>query len=946
LVPAAILAVYHYPDGESTLDLVLDAAHGRRLSVQDGTQVGAEVEVRYELDPSRVLEIHRLHGPRYESEWLVPELVAAARRWLGETPFEEVAGTNRVRLALALERALRETWEAEGIRMHELQVWRLAEGDLPPTVRREDLRADPDARALFIGLDSADWTLIDPLLQAGRLPNLERLVGEGVRARLRTISPVLSPVIWTTVATGKLPQKHGIVDFLAVDARTGGRVPVTSNLRKTKALWNIFSETGVDVGVVAWWATWPAEEVDGFLVSDRVAYQLFGMGERDGGGETGLVYPAGLLPTVEGSRVPPASISLADLSRFLDLPGRPEDLPPEDRERVEEFRKVLAGTRTYTAIAEDLFRSHPTRFRAVYFEGLDTTSHLFMQFRPPRLPIVRNEQVRWFGAAVDRFYEYQDELLGRLLEEFGGDGVDVIVASDHGFRSGTNRPLEDARIGQGKAAEWHRKFGVLILSGPAFRAGVEIPDASVADVAPTILAAFGLPRAEDMDGRVLDGAFQPGFLEARPAGSLRTYDDPDATPSTGAAPIPSETDEQIVEKLTALGYLSQAGSNSHNNRGVLLLNQGKPDAAIEEFRLALEEEPDFLVARINLGRAYMVMGNDDEALAIFETVLRRDPESQEVENYVGNILMDRGDLEGAERHLRRAVAIEESNADAHNSLGILHERMGDPEAAMAEYRRVIQVDPDYGEGYNNLANVLKSLGRGEEAEAMYLQAIEADPGFVGSFNNLALLYQERGDVDGAIRYYRMALERAPDHPQVRLNLGSLYYAQGELEEARAEFERAIELDPEFADAHNNLGVVLGQLGDPEGEQSELRRAVELRPEYADARHNLGLAYLRAGQEQRGIDQLRRAVELEPAYISALVNLGGALVRQGRQREGIPYLERALGLNPQMPAVHNALAGAYLALGERTKGIEHLRASLAIVPDQPQIQQKLAEVEGS
>src|SRR5207249_759516 len=109
-------------------------------------------------------------------------------------------------------------------------------------------------------------------------PNLSRLIAQGVRARLKTIEPVLSPVIWTTVATGFLPSEHGILDFLATDTRTGEKIPVTSRQRRVKAIWNLLDEAGVPVGVIGWWATWPAESVDGYIVSDRVAYQLMGQG--------------------------------------------------------------------------------------------------------------------------------------------------------------------------------------------------------------------------------------------------------------------------------------------------------------------------------------------------------------------------------------------------------------------------------------------------------------------------------------------------------------------------------------------------------------------------------------------------------------------------------------------------------------------------------------------
>ena len=89
---------------------------------------------------------------------------------------------------------------------------------------------------MLIGLDGADWKLIDAMLARGELPNLARLRREGVWGHLKSAVPLLSPLIWTTIATGKTPDQHGILSFRADDSETGDAVPVTSNLRKVKAL--------------------------------------------------------------------------------------------------------------------------------------------------------------------------------------------------------------------------------------------------------------------------------------------------------------------------------------------------------------------------------------------------------------------------------------------------------------------------------------------------------------------------------------------------------------------------------------------------------------------------------------------------------------------------------------------------------------------------------------
>ena len=78
----------------------------------------------------------------------------------------------------------------------------------------------PSIKVLLIGWDAADWKLIDPLLKQGKMPNLQTLIDGGVRGNLTTLSPPLSPMLWTSIATGKRPFRHGILGF-----GTGSRYP-------------------------------------------------------------------------------------------------------------------------------------------------------------------------------------------------------------------------------------------------------------------------------------------------------------------------------------------------------------------------------------------------------------------------------------------------------------------------------------------------------------------------------------------------------------------------------------------------------------------------------------------------------------------------------------------------------------------------------------------------
>ena len=101
------------------------------------------------------------------------------------------------------------------------------------------------------------------------MPTLASLMSAGVSGNLATIQPVLSPMLWNSIATGKRADKHGICGFVEPKPDGSGVRPVTSTSRQCKALWNILSQEGLRSNVVSWYASHPAEPIDGAVVTDR-----------------------------------------------------------------------------------------------------------------------------------------------------------------------------------------------------------------------------------------------------------------------------------------------------------------------------------------------------------------------------------------------------------------------------------------------------------------------------------------------------------------------------------------------------------------------------------------------------------------------------------------------------------------------------------------------------
>src|SRR4051812_9407580 len=127
-------------------------------------------------------------------------------------------------------------------------------------------------RLLLVGWDAADWKIIRPLVAAGEMPHLAKLIAGGVHGNHATLYPALSPMLWTSIATGKRPAKHGIHGFSEPTEDGLGVRPVSNLGRKTKAFWNILNQQGKRSIVVGWWPSHPVEPIAGAMVSNHFPY--------------------------------------------------------------------------------------------------------------------------------------------------------------------------------------------------------------------------------------------------------------------------------------------------------------------------------------------------------------------------------------------------------------------------------------------------------------------------------------------------------------------------------------------------------------------------------------------------------------------------------------------------------------------------------------------------
>jgi len=616
-------------------------------------------------------------------------------------------------------------------------------------------------RLLLLGFDGFDPEAADLLISEGRLPHFARLREEGAYARLRSFEPMLSPILWTTIATGRTPDAHGIGHFVAVDPKSGETLPVTSNLRKVRALWNVFSEHGDPTAVVGWWATWPPEPIKGWIVSDHLMYHfLFGDGLTLAD-PTVKTFPAALERQLEPLVVRPDRIGEQEIAPFARVSDAELARPLDLSDDLSELRWAIATAETYRRVGLDLWRREHPRIEMVYFEGTDSVAHLFGHlFRARGLEGELAAQQAKYGHAVEAMYERADAILGDFMAAAGPETT-LVVLSDHGFQLGV-LPDDPSRLRDMRrvSEKFHRDHGILYAWGRDVKAGARFDEPTLLDVAPTLLALEGLPASREMPGRVLS----EGFVRLAEPPRVATFE---TTPHTQPAVARDAlADRALEEHLKSLGYL--AGPR----RDAALANApavSSPQAERNLAAIAFEE------------KRYA------DAERRYRTLLRDEPDDAGLRSSLAGVLGAEGHYDEAMRELDAALELDPINPEGYHNKGVLLERQGRTADAIAQYRTALRYRPDFEPSRQALerltgdADVRAPASRAESRAAALCEAAAAEA--------------RHGGYPEAFAKLEEAKRVAPDYVVVYQYEANVAYLAGDKARAIAALERALELEP-------------------------------------------------------------------------------------------------------------------------------------------------------
>ncbi len=635
-------------------------------------------------------------------------------------------------------------------------------------------------KVLLIGWDAADWEIINPLLQAGLMPTLQTLINEGVSGNINTLEPALSPLLWTSIATGKRAYDHGILNFTEPDndLTTPGIRPVRVTSRKVKALWNILSQNNFKTNVVGWWPSHPAESVNGIYVSNFFPYS-----KSDNDGEVILV-PDCIHPHESSESFKELLVESSEITAEILYPFVPglNNLNEEHRKPLHALAKILSYTASIHAAATWCMEQNEWDLTCVYFEGIDLVSHNFMKFHPPLLKFIPDEYYAAYKHVVNATYRFHDMMLERYLELAGNDAT-IIVMSDHGFHSGNQRQHHLPKEPSSPAHE-HRQQGILVMKGPDLKKGQQLFGTSLLDITPTILHAMGLPVGKDMEGRVIREA----FVEAGEVSYIPSWE---SIPGNSGMHPPEVqmnpwAEHIALQQLMDLGYIEAPVENlkdrvdtcvneSSYNLAQSYMDGGKPQIARPILEQLYNHKPDQIRFGLKLVECLMSCNKLQSAEILLDKISESGLNNiYDLETFSVLLEMNKGNTEKCLLKLQEIIKSNEKNHFAYYLMGkckMKLNKVGDAETDFLKALSMNENNTSYIFGY---ARCCFAIDRYEECIALCMEVIRLNFLIPNAHHLLGDALYKTGKFSDAITAYELVLSMISSHAGARLKLIDIY----------------------------------------------------------------------------------------------------------------------------------------------------------------------------
>ncbi len=261
-------------------------------------------------------------------------------------------------------------------------------------------------KVFVIGLDGGTFDLVRPWVGEGHLPNLKRLMEEGVSHDLSVELPPGTVPNWPSFMTGKNAGKHGVIHWFIRTEGSSNWSVVNSHSIKGRTLWDILGTYGKESIVMNVPLTYPPRPIKGKMV-------------------TGLLTP----PSAKDFTHPP-ELKIEIESQVGRYKVYPDEIYQEGRE--EKFLDSLMETLEIRFKTSRYLMDHfPWDLFMIVFSETDAIQHAFWKFIDPTHPFYEEGLARKHGRGILQIYQKVDQCLGEYLRRIE-KGTTLILMSDHG----------------------------------------------------------------------------------------------------------------------------------------------------------------------------------------------------------------------------------------------------------------------------------------------------------------------------------------------------------------------------------------------------------------------------------------------------------------------------------------------------------------------------------
>lgn len=650
------------------------------------------------------------------------------------------------------------------------------------------------SKFIFLGWDAADWKVINPMIEQGLLPNIEQFINDGVIGNLATLDPPYSPMLWTSIATGKRPYKHGVHGFHEPWDKGAGIRPVMSTTRTCKAVWNILTQEGYKTHVLGWWPSHPAEPINGVAISDFFAKPVGRLYEPWPVSE-GSVHPAEMADYFGWLRMHPEELTTNVLSLFVPNWEKADE---KQQARMAAIARETAMATTLHNCYTNILRTQEWNFAAIYLATIDHYCHGFMKYNPPKRDHIPQADYDMFYNVVQAGYRFHDMMLGRIMQ-FAGEDTYVMLVSDHGFQPDHLRPRNIPKEPAGPAYE-HSPQGIFMLKGPGIKKDELIFGASLIDVTPTILTCLGLPVGEDMDGKVLTQVFDHEVIPE----TIESWEKVEGACGMHPKEVGEDEDAnaRALEQLVELGYIE------------------KPSDDFAKNHKSATDECNF-----NLAKAYIDGGKLEEALPLLEQLYEAETNTSRYAFLLASCYQSLGQLRKARaiiEQMRADDLFSETTLDMIEGGLLLGERQ--PLKALQLFKKVEgKVNAFHARLYMQMAQGYAMLGRWEAAEEALLKDIALDYDHAAAHAMLGKVYLLDNQFQKAVDSLLTAIGLEYENPDAHYRLGEALKNLGEYEKAAEAFEVVLVMAPLGNVARQQLiDLYTYQLNQPEKAVAHLK----------------------------------------------------------------------------------------------------------------------------